>query len=240
MSTTTINNWTSARQFLFSWKGIVTILIVAYLYSKNVSFEMGDLPDLVTTESNVSIATPQEMSYTASALPVSSVVRDLSETIKQTPPPTKEKATSAQKKSSTISNNLANTYSNLTYTEPTLANSPNSGSVTSGVAAKRKKQRAYVDRYADAAIKEMHKYGIPASITLAQGLIESNCGESKLATRNNNHFGIKCFSRSCKKGHCSNFTDDSHKDFFRIYKSTWESYRGKAHQFDRGFGFAEV
>jgi flagellum-specific peptidoglycan hydrolase FlgJ len=71
----------------------------------------------------------------------------------------------------------------------------------------------------------MEKYGIPASITLAQGLLESNVGESKLATRNKNHFGIKCFSRSCKKGHCSNFTDDSHKDFFRIYKSSWESYR---------------
>ncbi|HFC00195.1 MAG TPA: mannosyl-glycoprotein endo-beta-N-acetylglucosamidase, partial [Phaeodactylibacter sp.] len=36
---------------------------------------------------------------------------------------------------------------------------------------------------------------------------------------------IKCFSRRCKKGHCSNFTDDSHKDFFRKYKSSWESYR---------------
>ncbi|MEL6945214.1 MAG: glucosaminidase domain-containing protein, partial [Bacteroidota bacterium] len=60
---------------------------------------------------------------------------------------------------------------------------------------------------------------------LAQGLIESNCGESRLAKRNNNHFGIKCFSRTCKKGHCSNFTDDTHKDFFRIYKSSWDSYR---------------
>ena len=72
---------------------------------------------------------------------------------------------------------------------------------------------------------EMDKYGIPASITLAQGLLESNVGESKLATRNNNHFGMKCFSKSCSKGHCSNFTDDSHKDFFRIYKSAWESFR---------------
>ena len=36
---------------------------------------------------------------------------------------------------------------------------------------------------------------------------------------------MKCFSRKCKKGHCSNFTDDSHKDFFRIYKNSWSSYR---------------
>ena len=91
--------------------------------------------------------------------------------------------------------------------------------------AKRKKQLAYVNQFVEVAQSEMKKYGIPASITLAQGLIETNCGQSSLATKNNNHFGIKCFSRSCGKGHCSNFNDDSHKDFFRIYKSAWESYR---------------
>ena len=71
----------------------------------------------------------------------------------------------------------------------------------------------------------MRKYGIPASITLAQGLIESNAGESRLSKENNNHFGMKCFSKKCKKDHCSNFTDDSHKDFFRKYTTAWESYR---------------
>lgn len=91
--------------------------------------------------------------------------------------------------------------------------------------AKKDKQLAYVSTYKDVAIKEMEKYGIPASITLAQGILESNMGQSKLATRNNNHFGIKCFSRSCRKGHCSNFTDDSHKDFFRKYSNVWDSYR---------------
>ena len=90
---------------------------------------------------------------------------------------------------------------------------------------KRQRQLAYIRRFAKVAQAEMEKFGIPASITLAQGLLESNVGESKLATHNKNHFGIKCFSRSCKKGHCSNFTDDSHKDFFRIYKSSWDSYR---------------
>jgi len=71
----------------------------------------------------------------------------------------------------------------------------------------------------------MEKYGIPASITLAQGLLESNIGTSKLATKNKNHFGIKCFSKKCKKGHCSNFNDDHHKDFFRNFSTVWESYR---------------
>lgn len=118
--------------------------------------------------------------------------------------------------------NLANTYSNMSFR---IGDYAKKKKMSPQRAAKRKKQLAYVKHFADVAQKEMEKYGIPASITLAQGLIESNCGESRLATKNNNHFGIKCFSRSCKKGHCSNFTDDSHKDFFRKYKSSWDSFR---------------
>jgi flagellum-specific peptidoglycan hydrolase FlgJ len=83
----------------------------------------------------------------------------------------------------------------------------------------------YIDRYAKIAIEEMKQYGIPASISLAQGLIESRAGTSKLAVSNNNHFGMKCFSKNCRKGHCSNFTDDTHKDFFRKFPSAWESWR---------------
>ena len=90
---------------------------------------------------------------------------------------------------------------------------------------KVKKQLAYVKKYQHIARQEMKKYGIPASVTLAQGLIETNAGASSLATKNNNHFGIKCFSRKCKKGHCSNFSDDTHKDFFRTYKDAKESFR---------------
>ena len=83
----------------------------------------------------------------------------------------------------------------------------------------------YVSRFASVAVTEMKKYGIPASITLAQGLLESNAGQSKLAINNKNHFGIKCFSTNCKNGHCSNHSDDSHKDFFRNYDSVWASFR---------------
>jgi flagellum-specific peptidoglycan hydrolase FlgJ len=120
--------------------------------------------------------------------------------------------------------NIANTYSNLGFIlNPQLAIrlkvSPRV------VAIKKKKCRDYIERFSPIAVEEMKKYGVPASITLAQGLLESNVGDSKLAVRNNNHFGIKCFSTNCVKGHCSNYTDDSHKDFFRIYKSDWESYR---------------
>ncbi|GAB4493261.1 MAG: hypothetical protein OHK0019_16870 [Saprospiraceae bacterium] len=85
--------------------------------------------------------------------------------------------------------------------------------------------QGYVERFSGIAVEEMKKFGIPASISLAQGLIESRAGTSKLAVNNNNHFGIKCFSRNCKKGHCTNFTDDTHKDFFRKFKNPWESWR---------------
>lgn len=86
-------------------------------------------------------------------------------------------------------------------------------------------EAAYISRFAKVAQAEQEKYGIPASIKIGQGLLESNRGKSELATKANNHFGIKCFSKKCKKGHCMNKKDDSHKDFFRVYRTAWESYR---------------
>lgn len=137
----------------------------------------------------------------------------------------KEKKTTTSKTPTTkpkeYDDNMGNTYSNMIYSVKEFATSE----TEKAKIEKRKKQMAYVDRFVEVAQKEMRKYNIPASITLAQGLLESNAGESKLAKRNNNHFGMKCFSKTCGKGHCSNFTDDTHKDFFRIYKNTWDSYR---------------
>ena len=92
----------------------------------------------------------------------------------------------------------------------------------------------YIDRFTDIAVTEMHKYGVPASIKMAQALIESRAGDSRLATSNNNHFGMKCFSKNCKKGHCSNFFDDHHKDFFRKYGSAWESWRAHSKMLSGG------
>ncbi len=125
----------------------------------------------------------------------------------------------------TKDDNWGNTYSNMSYTGEKFATYDSAAARK----AKRRKQLAYVKRFTKLAQTEMEKFGIPASIILAQGLLESDAGESRLALENNNHFGMKCFSRTCKKGHCSNYTDDSHKDFFRIYKSDWESYRAHSH-----------
>lgn len=120
--------------------------------------------------------------------------------------------------------NQANTFANLAFIlNPTYASRKKINPEI--VIEKQETVYRYIKRYADVAIAEMEKFGIPASITLAQGLLESDAGESRLAKQNHNHFGIKCFSKNCKKGHCSNFTDDSHKDFFRKYTNVWESYR---------------
>lgn len=90
---------------------------------------------------------------------------------------------------------------------------------------KEESTEAYIKKYKDLAITEMIQFGVPASITLGQAIIESRAGNSRLARENNNHFGVKCFSKKCKKGHCTNHKDDHHKDFFRKYESVWESYR---------------
>jgi flagellum-specific peptidoglycan hydrolase FlgJ len=82
----------------------------------------------------------------------------------------------------------------------------------------------YCKKYKQAAQDQYHKYQIPTAITLAQGILESKAGCSKLAKATHNHFGIKCFSRNCKKGHCKNFSDDSHKDFFMCYPSGEKSF----------------
>ncbi|MFM2267405.1 MAG: hypothetical protein RL757_846 [Bacteroidota bacterium] len=85
--------------------------------------------------------------------------------------------------------------------------------------------RSYIDQYSQIAKREMANSGIPASISMAQGIIESRAGKSILAQKNNNQFGIKCFSKACPKGHCTNFTDDHHKDFFRKYANPTESWQ---------------
>ena len=80
----------------------------------------------------------------------------------------------------------------------------------------------YIDQYKDIAISEMKRTGIPASITLAQGIIESNSGESNLALNFKNHFGIKC--KSDWKGETTYQDDDSKKECFRVYPNAAASF----------------
>lgn len=81
----------------------------------------------------------------------------------------------------------------------------------------------YIDRFKTIAIQEMNLYGIPASITLAQGLFESGTGNSELARYANNHFGIKCNNGWTGKGYYKD--DDQVNDCFRVYANPEESFR---------------
>lgn len=62
------------------------------------------------------------------------------------------------------------------------------------------KNQSYADQYAEAAMEQMKRYGIPASVTLAQGMLESSNGESELSRLGNNHFGIKATASWLKNG----------------------------------------
>lgn len=79
----------------------------------------------------------------------------------------------------------------------------------------------YIETYKDIAIAQMNKYHIPASITLAQALLESGAGKSELARKSNNHFGIKCHSWSGKRTY---HDDDAADECFRVYKNVADSY----------------
>ncbi|WP_461485213.1 glucosaminidase domain-containing protein [Pedobacter sp.] len=82
---------------------------------------------------------------------------------------------------------------------------------------------SYIDAFKATAIEEMNKYGIPASIKLAQGILESGSGSSDLAKYASNHFGIKCTSDW--KGKAYYKDDDKKDDCFRVYKDPRESYK---------------
>lgn len=99
----------------------------------------------------------------------------------------------------------------------------------------------YLERHRDMAVLEMQRTKIPASITLAQGLLETNAGRSILATKGNNHFGIKCRARPGFRRDgviddndfdyhslavdCMQMTDDYVWDRFEVYRSAQDSYR---------------
>ncbi|WP_442794346.1 glucosaminidase domain-containing protein [Pelobium manganitolerans] len=97
------------------------------------------------------------------------------------------------------------------------ANKQTSGNYTNYTVA------SYIERFKTIAVKEMNQYGIPASITLAQAILESGTGKSDLAKYANNHFGIKCTSDWKGKGYYKD--DDQKDDCFRVYKNPEESFR---------------
>jgi LysM repeat protein len=81
----------------------------------------------------------------------------------------------------------------------------------------------YIAQYKDLAIREMRRMGVPAAITLAQGLLETESGNSDLLRKSNNHFGIKCKATWTSSG--VSHDDDAKGECFRVYKNAEESYR---------------
>lgn len=81
----------------------------------------------------------------------------------------------------------------------------------------------YIAQYKDIAIREMKRMGVPAAISLAQGLLETENGNSELLRKSNNHFGIKCKSSWTAEG--VSHDDDAPGECFRVYKTAEDSYR---------------
>jgi flagellum-specific peptidoglycan hydrolase FlgJ len=112
--------------------------------------------------------------------------------------------------------NAANEFNIVSVFEKSKKNAP------SIMDAKQAKCWDYVTRFVSVARAEKTKFGIPVSITLAQGLLESDAGESSLTRKANNHFGVKTFDK--KVSHVV-MKDDTPRDKFKKYNSAWESYR---------------
>lgn len=102
--------------------------------------------------------------------------------------------------------------------------------------AQRISRVQYIEMYKDVAIEQMLLSGVPASITLAQGCLESGDGNSYLATKGNNHFGIKCHNGW--SGPTIRHNDDAHSECFRKYSTAAESFQDHSDFLRKGSRYA--
>ncbi len=108
---------------------------------------------------------------------------------------------------------------------PAVERSPAPRLNTISIRRTMSKASDYADRYAEAAMEQMRKYGIPASVTLAQGILESASGQSELSRKGNNHFGIKATKTWLDGGgRYLVYTDDKPNEKFCQYASVADSY----------------
>jgi flagellum-specific peptidoglycan hydrolase FlgJ len=110
-----------------------------------------------------------------------------------------------------------------TENKNTESSKPKDVKVSEEITVKKSlKTEEYIKKYADVAIKEMRDHKIPASITLAQGILESNSGNSSLTRVSNNHFGIKCHKNW--QGSKTYYDDDKKGECFRVYPQAAQSF----------------
>lgn len=105
-------------------------------------------------------------------------------------------------------------------------------------AQKRITTEEYINKYKHLVIEKQEVYGIPASISMAQGLLESDCGNSRLAIEANNHFGIKC--KNDWTGMTISHDDDAKGECFRKYRTVEESYKDHSEFLDKSARYAEL
>lgn len=107
-----------------------------------------------------------------------------------------------------------------------------------GAQAQKRNSRytEYINKYSDLAVEQMRLHKIPASITLSQGLLESGAGNSELARKSNNHFGIKCGSGW--RGRTVRHDDDARNECFRAYSHPRDSYEDHSDFLRRGARYA--
>ena len=135
----------------------------------------------------------------------------------------------AKSKSEIVRNVKKTTTKNHTSTKSIPSNSSRNNSESEVIVSTSKTVvtndiiRLYVYQFKDVAMNNMRNYGIPASIILAQGILESGAGRGDLATRSNNHFGIKCHVGWT--GESVNHDDDSAQECFRKYDNPSESFK---------------
>ena len=122
------------------------------------------------------------------------------------------------------------------YRIPLLALALSLLAVTAFAQRKNSAYSRYIKKYAPLAVEQMNKYRIPASITLAQGLLESGAGNSSLARRSNNHFGIKC--HNTWRGRKVYYDDDARGECFRAYGKVEDSYEDHSKFLKQGRRYA--
>lgn len=205
-----------------NWFEIVMIpLILYFMLSKDisVSFQMGQ--EVTSFNQEEKLPNPRRASLTIPISPEKVKKKEKSfnlgswlDSRKSQKKPKKQKPKKVPK---------AQHFSNLTFImSPTYAK--RKGIPASIVNERKQNCYDYVKKFSKFALKEQKEYGILASITLAQGLLESNAGDSRLARESLNHFGIKC-RRKCRGCTCRNYHDDDIYDMFRVFTDPLESYR---------------
>jgi flagellum-specific peptidoglycan hydrolase FlgJ len=206
------------------FRGVILFFMLQIFFNKNLSIQVKmNAVEMESVAQNEIVKASPVSNRIVEEKGHKTVAKKAVEKINQPPAEMKALAGLSGAKKVTQKKWKANDFANLSFVlNPTLQERKNVPQ--SIVDLKNKSCHEYVERFARVAIGEMKKYGIPASVTLAQGLLESNAGSSKLSIQSDNHFGIKCKPK-CLGCTCRNYRDDDIYDMFRVFDTAWESYR---------------